>query len=239
MNTFFVEAHKVVIDHLCLRLFTPFGSPLSVYAQHATDSFASQSVFPFSFSPSTYVLTTASSPGRVAPVSALASDSASQSSLSTHPPPPSLPLAGSPPFSAFTSFPSAASAFVKSTSHDSLSNPAPDLVPFPHPPMAPPGRSSSESVKHCNCKQSRCLKLYCECLARGAMCNSVRRFFIETLSSSLFFAKECFCVDCHNNEAHHECRDATIQQIASRNPAFKLKLGSASVCFCFSTSSFA
>lgn len=33
----------------------------------------------------------------------------------------------------------------------------------------------------CNCKKSKCLKLYCECFAAGLMC-----------------MKECNCCDCNN-----------------------------------------
>ncbi len=30
------------------------------------------------------------------------------------------------------------------------------------------GQLSDNSGKHCNCKKSRCLKLYCECFSAGA-----------------------------------------------------------------------
>ena len=40
----------------------------------------------------------------------------------------------------------------------------------------------SQSRRCCNCKQSRCIKLYCECFAAGVYCNQT-----------------CNCVDCWNN----------------------------------------
>ena len=39
----------------------------------------------------------------------------------------------------------------------------------------------------CNCKQSKCLKLYCVCFARGGVCGP-----------------GCQCVTCHNKDAHSE-----------------------------------
>ena len=51
---------------------------------------------------------------------------------------------------------------------------------------SPMGKNStpllSQTRRCCNCKQSRCLKLYCECYAAGVYCNQT-----------------CNCVDCWNN----------------------------------------
>jgi hypothetical protein len=42
-----------------------------------------------------------------------------------------------------------------------------------------------EKPMNCNCKKSKCLKFYCDCLADGRMCTS-----------------ECNCWDCANNDHH-------------------------------------
>jgi len=52
----------------------------------------------------------------------------------------------------------------------------------------------------CKCKNSKCLKLYCECLQRQAYC------------------KGCSCKNCHNNPAHEEKRQQAIVRITERNP---------------------
>lgn len=61
--------------------------------------------------------------------------------------------------------------------------------------------SGDVKVKNCNCKRSRCLKLYCECFARGDFC------------------KDCNCVDCANtpDKAHQEVRDKAIQITLERD----------------------
>lgn len=41
----------------------------------------------------------------------------------------------------------------------------------------------------CNCKKSKCLKLYCECFAKGLICGI-----------------DCNCSDCHNIESLEELR---------------------------------
>lgn len=41
--------------------------------------------------------------------------------------------------------------------------------------------------KHCNCKRSNCLKLYCECFASGVYCH-----------------KHCNCVNCFNNQVSNQ-----------------------------------
>ncbi|CAA7025940.1 unnamed protein product [Microthlaspi erraticum] len=61
--------------------------------------------------------------------------------------------------------------------------------------------------KHCNCKASKCLKLYCECFASGSYCNG------------------CNCLNCHNNLEHESSRQEAITTLLERNPdAFKPKI---------------
>ncbi|CAN1218760.1 Protein tesmin/TSO1-like CXC 5 [Linum perenne] len=63
--------------------------------------------------------------------------------------------------------------------------------------------------KQCNCKNSRCLKLYCECFAAGIYCNG------------------CNCVNCHNNLENEGARQEAIGITLERNPfAFKPKIAS-------------
>ncbi|KAL1536123.1 protein tesmin/TSO1-like CXC 2 [Salvia divinorum] len=58
-----------------------------------------------------------------------------------------------------------------------------------------------ESCKRCNCKKSKCLKLYCECFAAGVYC-----------------VEPCACIDCFNKPIHEDTVLATRKQIESRNP---------------------
>lgn len=63
--------------------------------------------------------------------------------------------------------------------------------------------------KNCNCKNSRCLKLYCECFASGEYC------------------KNCNCNGCCNNIENEAIRKETIAAILERNPnAFRPKISS-------------
>ncbi|KAJ6775272.1 PROTEIN TESMIN/TSO1-LIKE CXC 4 [Salix purpurea] len=59
----------------------------------------------------------------------------------------------------------------------------------------------ASSCKRCNCKRSKCLKLYCECFAAGLYC-----------------IEPCSCLECSNNPAHEETVLETRKQIESRNP---------------------
>jgi len=64
----------------------------------------------------------------------------------------------------------------------------------------------------CNCKKSRCLKLYCDCFARGEYCKD-----------------DCNCVQCLNTKATEKERQAAIASITEKNPnAFKPKVDLAS-----------
>ncbi|KAK4768958.1 hypothetical protein SAY86_027108 [Trapa natans] len=63
--------------------------------------------------------------------------------------------------------------------------------------------------KRCNCKSSRCLKLYCECYAAGIYCEG------------------CNCMNCQNNVENEAVRQEAIEAILGRNPnAFKPKIDS-------------
>ncbi|XP_065854800.1 protein tesmin/TSO1-like CXC 2 isoform X2 [Euphorbia lathyris] len=57
------------------------------------------------------------------------------------------------------------------------------------------------ACKRCNCKRSKCLKLYCECFAAGLYC-----------------IEPCSCQDCFNKPAHEDKVLETRKQIESRNP---------------------
>ncbi|MCQ2820763.1 MAG: TCR domain-containing protein [archaeon] len=61
-------------------------------------------------------------------------------------------------------------------------------------------KMGSKSNMRCTCTKSKCLKLYCECFARGKKCEG------------------CFCVDCMNTEEHIEEIEQAYQRIIERNP---------------------
>ncbi|KAF6164427.1 hypothetical protein GIB67_025253 [Kingdonia uniflora] len=61
--------------------------------------------------------------------------------------------------------------------------------------------------RQCNCKHSRCLKLYCECFASGGFCDG------------------CNCVNCYNNFETESIRQDAIGATLERNPfAFRSKI---------------
>ncbi|XP_010920528.1 protein tesmin/TSO1-like CXC 5 isoform X2 [Elaeis guineensis] len=63
--------------------------------------------------------------------------------------------------------------------------------------------------KNCNCKHSRCLKLYCECFASGVYCDG------------------CNCANCCNNVENETARHEAVEATLERNPnAFRPKIGS-------------
>eukprot|EP00884_Botryococcus_braunii_P021863 jgi/Botrbrau1/8360/Bobra.0046s0021.1 len=69
------------------------------------------------------------------------------------------------------------------------------------------GVSSAQVKKHCNCKASKCLKLYCECFASGKYCDS------------------CNCVQCNNIKEYDDLRSSAMNTILERNPnAFRPKI---------------
>ncbi|XP_054796275.1 uncharacterized protein LOC129301701 [Prosopis cineraria] len=68
--------------------------------------------------------------------------------------------------------------------------------------------TDDDGCKRCNCKKSKCLKLYCDCFAAG-----------------LFCAESCACQDCFNRPEHGDLVLETRQQIETRNPlAFAPKI---------------
>jgi hypothetical protein len=59
----------------------------------------------------------------------------------------------------------------------------------------------------CNCKKSKCLKLYCECFAGEMYCDG------------------CNCNDCRNNKTHEDVRSKAMKDTRAKNPnAFKPRI---------------
>lgn len=77
----------------------------------------------------------------------------------------------------------------------SWENPLPEEAP-----ETPEAKLPVNKKKCCNCKKSKCLKLYCECFAAGESCEG------------------CNCVGCHNLPEHNDERCKAISQIAKKNP---------------------
>ena len=79
-------------------------------------------------------------------------------------------------------------------------------------PAAPNVRRRAAGVRQkplavCTCKKSKCLKLYCECFAKGFACGP-----------------DCGCDGCHNSAAFDDLRELVIQETLEKNPfAFKSK----------------
>ncbi|XVF34388.1 hypothetical protein REPUB_Repub18cG0055100 [Reevesia pubescens] len=68
--------------------------------------------------------------------------------------------------------------------------------------------TDGEGCKRCNCKKTKCLKLYCDCFAAGIYC-----------------AEPCSCQGCFNRPEYEDTVLETRQQIESRNPlAFAPKI---------------
>ncbi|PON57904.1 Lin-54-like protein [Parasponia andersonii] len=65
-----------------------------------------------------------------------------------------------------------------------------------------------EGCKRCNCRKSKCLKLYCDCFAAGIYCSD-----------------SCACQECFNKPEYEDTIRETREQIESRNPlAFAPKI---------------
>uniref|UniRef100_A0A804ND26 CRC domain-containing protein n=1 Tax=Zea mays TaxID=4577 RepID=A0A804ND26_MAIZE len=113
--------------------------------------------------------------------------------------------------------------------HVPLAVSVPQLRPVPpqpvqRPPVAVPlkpespklrarlyeGKDSTPTKKKCcNCRNSKCLKLYCECFASGTYCDG------------------CNCTNCFNNPDNEVARREAVEAILDRNPdAFRPKIGS-------------
>lgn len=59
----------------------------------------------------------------------------------------------------------------------------------------------TQTTKPCNCRKSRCLKLYCECFANNRFCGPA-----------------CSCVCCNNSAQFDQVRRQAKTQILMRNP---------------------
>ncbi|KAM1022740.1 hypothetical protein ACFX2I_043634 [Malus domestica] len=71
-----------------------------------------------------------------------------------------------------------------------------------------PSSKDSDGCKRCNCKKTKCLKLYCDCFAAGVYC-----------------AETCACQGCFNIPDYEDTVLETRQQIEARNPlAFAPKI---------------
>ncbi|CAK0785745.1 hypothetical protein CVIRNUC_008956 [Coccomyxa viridis] len=99
-----------------------------------------------------------------------------------------------------------ASAAMTPVQNQTLQSP-PRPTPRPSPKAPKVVTLAGPIKKHCNCKNSRCLKLYCECFASGRYCDN------------------CNCVNCCNNKESEQVRQAAVEAILERNPnAFRPKI---------------
>ncbi|CAM0945877.1 unnamed protein product [Alopecurus aequalis] len=81
------------------------------------------------------------------------------------------------------------------------------VVFIPKNPAAEVKNVTTKKRKHCNCKNSRCLKLYCECFAARVNCDG------------------CNCSNCGNTTENEKVRNRAIEATLLRNPlAFQPKI---------------
>ena len=78
------------------------------------------------------------------------------------------------------------------------------------------GCSENEQNENCNCRKSRCLKLYCQCFAARSTCS-----------------QNCRCVSCNNVPSMEAIRKEAYTLIEQRNPyAFEEKNKQVPIIFC-------
>ncbi|EFJ17775.1 hypothetical protein SELMODRAFT_420712 [Selaginella moellendorffii] len=78
---------------------------------------------------------------------------------------------------------------------------------LPRPPVYELKEVAAKKCKQCNCKNTRCLKLYCECFASGTYCDG------------------CNCLNCCNNVENEAVRQEAVEVTLERNPnAFRPKI---------------
>lgn len=75
------------------------------------------------------------------------------------------------------------------------------------PPVSLVGSQIKKEKPACHCKKSKCLRLYCECFAKGLICGV-----------------DCSCEGCHNTSDLKDLRELVVQETLEKNPfAFKSK----------------
>ena len=68
--------------------------------------------------------------------------------------------------------------------------------------------ASFKEVTHCNCKKTKCVRLYCDCFSKNRICGEM-----------------CNCEGCDNRDEDSEERARIIREMELRNPfAFRPKL---------------
>ena len=101
-------------------------------------------------------------------------------------------------------FPTSSVKKLKPFSSPFFSSPAAALVKAAQPSNMSPANAEK---RYCNCKKSRCLKLYCECFA------------------VLQYCAGCNCLDCNNIAEHESVRQEAIRLTKERNScAFQNKV---------------